>query len=232
MNRRPMILYSAGVVAAMTLISAWAWTQLPAGAQVPIHWGIDGQVDGYAPKEIGLFLLPLVTAGMAALLAVIPRYEPRRANLERSGKAYAAIWIAIVSLLGALHVLSVAVALGNALDVTRPILIGAGLLFLVIGNYLPKVRPNYLMGIRTPWTLASDLSWVRTHRVGGRLFVVEGLALIALGLLGVRAEVLAVAIVGSVAIELVVVFIYSYRVWKVDPGKRNGMSDAPRRQEP
>ena len=220
MNRRPMIIYSGVVVGAMTLLSVWAWTQLPADAQVPIHWGIDGRVDGYAPKDVGLFLLPLVTAGVAALLAVIPRFEPRRANLERSGKAYGAIWIAVVTLLGAIHVLAIAVALGAELEVSRLILIGAGLLFVVIGNYLPTVRPNYLVGIRTPWTLASDLSWVRTHRVGGRLFVVEGLVLIVLGLAGAGAEVLAVAIIGAVVVELVVVFVYSYRVWKVDPEKR------------
>ena len=220
MNRRPMIIYSGVVVGAMTLLSVWAWTQLPAGAQVPIHWGIDGRVDGYAPKDVGLILLPLVTAGVAALLAVIPRFEPRRANLERSGKAYGAIWIAVVTLLGAIHVLAIAVALGAELEVSRLILIGAGLLFVVIGNYLPTVRPNYLVGIRTPWTLASDLSWVRTHRVGGRLFVVEGLVLIVLGLAGAGAEVLAVAIIGAVVVELVVVFVYSYRVWKVDPEKR------------
>jgi uncharacterized membrane protein len=76
------------------------------------------------------------------------------------------------------------------------------------------------VGIRTPWTLASDLSWVRTHRVGGRIFVIEGLALIALGLVGAGAEVLAVAIAGAVAIAIVVVVAYSYRVWKIDPGKR------------
>jgi uncharacterized membrane protein len=163
-----------------------------------------------------------MTAGIAALLAVIPRFEPRRANLERSGKAYAAIWIAVVSLLGAVHVLSVAVALGAVLDMSRLIPIGVGLVFVVIGNYLPTVRPNYLVGIRTPWTLASDLSWVRTHRVGGRIFVIEGLALIALGLVGVGAEMLAVAIVGAVAIAIVIAIVYSYRVWKVDPEKRPG----------
>jgi uncharacterized membrane protein len=220
MNRRPMVIFSGAVVGAMTVLSAWASTQLPAGAQVPIHWGLDGRVDGYAPREIGLFTLPLMTAGVAALLAVIPRFDPRRANLERSGKAYAAIWIAVVSLLGAVHVLSVAVALGAVLDMSRLIPIGVGLLFVVVGNYLPTVRPNYLVGIRTPWTLASDLSWVRTHRVGGRIFVIEGLALIALGLVGAGAGVLAVAVVGVVAIAIVVVVVYSYRVWKVDPGKR------------
>jgi uncharacterized membrane protein len=220
MNRRPLLLYSAAVVGAMILLSAWAWTQLPAGAQVPIHWGIDGRVDGYASKEVGLLLLPLTAAGIAGLLSLIPRFEPRRANLERSGQAYGAIWIVIVALIGAIHALAVAVALGAELDVTRLILIGVGVLFLVIGNYLPKVRPNYLVGIRTPWTLASDLSWVRTHRVGGRLFVAEGFVLIGLGLLGARPEMLAVAIVGAIVIELAVVFVYSYQVWKLDPGKR------------
>jgi uncharacterized membrane protein len=221
MNRRPMILYSAAVVGAMSLLSGWAWTQLPAGAEVPIHWGLDGRIDGYAPKEIGLFLLPFVTAAVAALLAVIPRFEPRRANLERSGKAYGATWIAAVTLLGGFHVLAVAAALGADLEISRLVLVGTGVLFVVIGNYLPKVRPNYLMGIRTPWTLASDLSWVRTHRLGGRLFVIEGLVLLVLGLLDVGPEMLAVTIIGAVVVLLVVVSAYSYQVWKVDPEKRS-----------
>ena len=215
-----MIRYSAVVVAAMALLSGWAWTQLPAGAQIPIHWGIDGRVDGYASREVGLLLLPVVAAAVAALFAVIPRFEPRRANLERSGRAYGAIWISVMTLLGVIHLLAVGVAMGAELDVTRLVLIGTGLLFVVIGNYLPTVRPNYLMGIRTPWTLASDLSWVRTHRVGGRLFVLEGLVLIALGLAGARAEMLAAAIVVTIVVELFVVFVYSYRIWKGDPGKR------------
>ena len=165
-------------------------------------------------------MLPLITAGMAALLALIPRFEPRRANLERSGQAYGAIWIAVVTLLGAIHLLAVGVALGRRFDMTRLVLIGVGLLFVVIGNYLPTVRPNYLVGIRTPWTLASDLAWVRTHRVGGRLFVVEGLVMIVFGLLGARAQMLAVAVIGAIVVLLVVVFAYSYRVWKTDPNKR------------
>jgi immunity protein, SdpI family len=220
MNRRPMILFSAGVIAAMLVVSAWAFTQLPAGAPVPVHWGIDGQIDGYAPKEVGLFFLPVLTAVLAGILAVIPRYEPRRANLERSSKAYGAIWTAAIVLFGALHVLFIAAALGTVFDVTRPVLIGIGALLVVVGNYLPKVRPNYIMGIRTPWTLASDLSWARTHRIGGRLFVVEGLLILALGILGVRDVLVVVAVLGSAVVGLVVVFVYSYRVWKLDPEKR------------
>ncbi len=130
------------------------------------------------------------------------------------------IWVAVVTLLGGLHLLFVAAALGTDVDISRVVLIGIGFLFLVIGNYLPKVRPNYLMGIRTPWTLASDLSWTRTHRLGGRLFVIEGVVLAVLGLLDVGPELLAVTIIGAIVVLLVIVSAYSYQVWKVDPEKR------------
>jgi uncharacterized membrane protein len=220
MNRRPMILYSVAVVIAMLAISAWAWGQLPADASIPVHWGMDGQVDGYAPKTIGLLMLPLIAAGVAALLAVIPRFEPRRANLERSGKAYGATWVGVMTLLGLVHLLTVAVALGATIDMPRLILIGVGALFVVIGNYMPKVRPNFLMGIRTPWTLSSDVAWTKTHRLGGRIFVIEGLVMIVLGIIGLSPEFLAVAIIAAITLQVVAVIAYSYRVWKADPAKR------------
>ena len=100
-------------------------------------------------------------------------------------------------------------------------LIGTGRCSSVIGNYLPKVRPNYLMGIRTPWTLASDLSWQRTHRLGGRLFVIEGLVP------GRARSARRRARAGwpsrssaAIVVLLVIVSAYSYQVWKVDPEKR------------
>jgi uncharacterized membrane protein len=220
MNIRPMLIYSFVVVGLMLALSAWAWTQLPADASIPIHWGVDGQPNGFAPKPIGLFLVPGITALITALFAVIPRIEPRRANLERSGTAYRATWVGVVTLMGVVHAAAIAAALGAEFDISRVVLIGVGALFVVIGNYLPKVQSNFLMGIRTPWTLTSDLSWQKTHRLGGRLFVLEGLVLIVLGLIGASPQWLGVLIVAGIAILLVVVFAYSYRVWKADPAKR------------
>jgi len=220
MDRRRLVAFSAAVVAGMVAIGAWAWIQLPAGAEVPIHWGPDGTPNGYASKTVGLLLLPLIAAGVAVLLAAIPRIEPRRANLERSGKAYGAIWAGVMLLLGGIQVIVVATSLGATLDVSRLMLFGTGALFIVIGNYLPKVRSNYMVGIRTPWTLTSDLAWDRTHRLGGRLFVVEGLVFLVLGLVGVSPEYLAIAIVVAIVVLVVVLFGYSYQVWKSDPAKR------------
>lgn len=220
MNRRPMVLVSGAVVAAMLVLAAWAWSQLPADAQVPVHWGVDGRPDGFADKTIGLFLLPGIAGLIAILLAVIPSIEPRRANLERSGKPYGATWIGVMLLLGVIHVLAVGVALGAALDVTRIVLVGTGVLFVVIGNYLPKTRPNYLLGIRTPWTLTSDLSWTRTHRVGGRLFMLEGAILAISGLLDVASGALLGLIIGGLAVIVGIMFAYSYVVWRDDPARR------------
>jgi len=220
MNRRSLVIFSAVVVGAMLLLSAWAWTQLPADARVPVHWGPDGQVDGYADKTIGLFLLPLVTAGVAALMWVIPVIEPRRANFEKSGKPYTAIWIGVVLLLAAVDVVAVAAAMGSQVDMTLVAFVATGTLFIVIGNYLPKARSNYMMGIRTPWTLTSELSWTRTHRLGGRLFVLEGIAFILLGLLRPGPEIMFAVLMGGIVILLVFTFVYSYLVWKSDPMKR------------
>jgi len=222
MNRRGLVIFSSVIVGALLVLSAWAWIQLPADAQVPIHWGADGQVDGYASKTVGLFLLPLVTAGVAALFWVIPVIEPRRANIARSGKAYAAIWVSVVLMLAAVDVVAIAAAMGAEPDMSLIVFVATGALFIVIGNYLPKVRPNYLMGIRTPWTLTSDLSWDRTHRVGGRLFVLEGLLFILIGLIRPAPEALVVVLIGGIVVMLLFVFAYSYQVWKIDPAKRPG----------
>jgi uncharacterized membrane protein len=220
MDRRRPLVITVIVIGAMVALGAWAWIQLPAGSQVPIHWGASGEPDGFADKTIGLFLLPAITAGIGALMWVIPVIEPRRANFEKSGKAYQAIWLGVVALMGAIQVVVVATALGTPLDMTFIVFLSTGLLFIVIGNYLPKVRPNYLMGIRTPWTLTSDLSWDRTHRVGGRLFVLEGVLFIVIGLLRPPPEAMIVVLIGAIVAMLVFVFAYSYRVWKFDPAKR------------
>ncbi|HEV8402642.1 MAG TPA: SdpI family protein [Candidatus Limnocylindrales bacterium] len=220
MHRRDLLIVSSVVVGAMLLLAAWAWLQLPADAQVPIHWGIDGTPNAYAGKTVGLFLIPLITVGIAALFWAIPVIEPRRVNIEKSGKAYGAMWLGTVVLLAVIDLAVTAAALGATFDLTLVVFVGVGVLFIVIGNYLPKVRSNYLVGIRTPWTLTSDLAWDRTHRVGGRLFVIEGVVFIIVGLVQPRRDVLVALLIGGIVLTIVVLFAYSYRVWKHDPGRR------------
>ena len=89
---------------------------------------------------------------------------------------------------------------------------------MIIGNVLGKVRSNFVFGVRTPWTLSSDLAWNKTHRLVGRLFVLLGLAMIVVGLVG-GTTAFFVLLLGGIGVVLFVAFAYSYRVWKSDPDR-------------
>jgi uncharacterized membrane protein len=213
-----LVIVGGALVLAMLAVSAWAWPQIPADAQVPVHWGVDGRPDGYGPKWLGLLSIPALSLGIVALLAVIPRFEPRRRNLERSATAYVAIGIAIVTFLAALHVFAVASALGSDVDISAIALFGAGALFIVIGNFLGKTRSNWFFGIRTPWTLSSERSWTLTHRLGGWLFVgLGGLVLVATILVGTSVAIW--LMLGGILLSVVGLFAYSYLVWRDDPAR-------------
>ena len=220
MKLRPLVIVGSAAVIGMLILSAWAWPQIPDGAQVPIHWGIDGTPDGYGPKWVGLLGIPILTALVVALLLVIPRFEPRRANLERSATAYVAVGIAITLFVTALHVAAVLAALGEDINLGMVASIGIGLAFVVMGNYLGKTRSNWFFGIRTPWTLSSDRSWTRTHRLGGIAFVVVGLLVIVTALVAGPSVAIWV-LLGGMAASIVGLLPYSYLVWRSDPDRQS-----------
>ena len=220
MNLRPLAIAGAVAVGIMFVLAAWAWVQIPAGAEVPIHWGLDGQPNGYAPKEIALLFTPLLSVGLVVMLYFLPRFEPRARNLAESGPAYLQVTIALLVLMAGLQLMVVLAAVGRPLDVTLVLGFGTGLLFVVIGNVLGKVRSNFMFGVRTPWTLSSDLSWNKTHRLVGRLFVLLGFAVAVATVVAGNEAYLAV-LLGGIAIVIAVAFVYSYRVWKTDPNKLN-----------
>lgn len=217
MNIRPFLAMAGLVIAVMLAASAWASPQVPADAVIPVHWGLDGQPDGYAAKPVGLLGLPAIATLLAGVLAIVPRIEPRRENLERSATAYRRSASAILVIFGVVHGAVVATAVGYAVNVPALVTVAVGGLFIVIGNYLGKVRSNFLFGIRTPWTLTSERSWAQTHRLAGRLMVALGAGLVLAVVLGLRGldlfPVVGIGAAGLVAI----VFVYSWLVWRDDP---------------
>lgn len=219
MNRKPGLYASAAILLGMFALTAWAWPQIPPDKRLPVHWAASGVPNGFAGKTTVLLGLPLLAVGLAALLAVIPWLEPRRLNLSQSAKAYTAGWAAILAVIGATQSAAVLYALGRERVAAVIVLAALGGLFLVVGNYLGKVRSNFFFGIRTPWTLSSELSWNKTHRLGGRLFVLLGVALILAAVIGSGGLSFAVALVGSGLIVAVTV-VYSFLTWKADIAKQ------------
>jgi len=203
----------------MLLISVWAWRQIPPDTQLPVHWGITGQPDRYAGKFWGLFMMPVVLTAMGILLILIPLIEPRKRHLNLSMKAYNIILIAIFLLMAGLHILIIMSSLHKGISVDRAVPFGVGLLFIVIGNYMGKIRSNFMLGIKTPWTLSSELSWNKTHRFGGRLFILCGFLLALSAILFTSRVTFAILIVG-VFISIIATFAYSYVIWKNDPQRR------------
>jgi uncharacterized membrane protein len=162
-------------------------------------------------------LFPLIALGLYVLLLFMPRIDPGRANYASFAPAYGTVRLVLLLALAALQVLTVMAARGRTFDMTAGVSLVVGALFALLGNLFGKLRPNWFIGIRTPWTLSSKLSWDRTHRAGGWLFIVFGLLLMSTALARSSWYQIAVfAVTGAGVLGLVV---YSYLVWKRDPDK-------------
>ena len=217
-SNKNMWVLSGIVLALMLALSGWAWMQIPAGAQVPTHFDINGNPDAYGSPLLGLFLLPGVTALAVLLIGIIPRIEPRKENLQMSQRAYRATWGVLVLFMLAIHLIIVL----STLEITTINLFGTffplamGILYLLLGNFMGKVRSNFMFGIRTPWTLSSELSWNKTHRLGGRLMMAVGAITILTSFLLPVAWVLVIMLVG-LFVMLAVTVVYSWIVYRDDP---------------
>ena len=185
--------------------------------QLPSHWGVDG-VDDWNSKEASLAMAAL-PAIILAVLFIVPRIDPKGRNFERFSGIYRTfvtvltLFMIAISWAGPLTVWGYLSTDGAVLNT---LLIGFfGLLFIVLGNYLPRVKPNFTFGIRTPWTLASEEVWRRTHRASGPVFVVAGIATFIAAFFASTAPVVAivvmlVTVLGATAFA----GVYSYLAWR------------------
>ena len=185
--------------------------------QLTSHWGVDG-VDDWNSKEASLAMAAL-PAIILAVLFIVPRIDPKGRNFERFSGIYRTfvtvltLFMIAISWAGPLTVWGYLSPDGAVLNT---LLFGFfGLLFIGLGNYLPRIKPNYTFGIRTPWTLASEEVWRRTHRASGPVFVVAGIATFIAAFFASAAPVVAivvmlVTVLGATAFA----GVYSYLAWR------------------
>jgi uncharacterized membrane protein len=202
-------------IAAMLVVAALCWSHVP--DQIPVHWNWEGKVDRYGGKFTGLVVLPLVTLGLYSLLLVLPLLDPGRANYRTFAGAFNAIRFTLTLFLSSIYTVSVLVALGYHVNMNTVVGLGLGVLFIVLGNVMGKIRPNWFVGVRTPWTLSSKLSWTKTHRLAGWLFIVMGLLAVAWAVLQTF-WMLCLMIGVDVSCGLVIA-AYSYLVYRKDPAR-------------
>lgn len=213
-QHRLRLLIALALPALMAGAGLWALLQLPAGAQVPIHFNAAGQADGWAGASWALFLLPLLAAGILGLILLLPRFDPRAEKLRQSQRAQLNIALAVQLLLATAQAVIIAIALGQQPDLGRWLLLMTGLLFAVIGNMAGKLRWNYTVGIRTPWTLADERVWDKTHRFGGIVFFIAGLALMGAALLAVPSSFGVPLIIAASLISTALCVGKSWLLWR------------------
>jgi len=203
------------LIAGMFFLAAITWGWAP--ERIPVHWNVAGQVDRYGGKVEGLLLPPLLALGIYLLMLLLPRIDPGHKNYALFQGAYATIRVAIVTLQAGLYGVTHLALRGCPVDVSTVVPMAVGGLLVILGNLMGKIRPNWFVGVRTPWTLSSKESWVKTHRLTGWLFIVAGLALMVSSILHLPWA--AVACVGLLLIFVVVAYVYSYLAWRKDPDK-------------
>jgi len=172
-TNRNYYLGAAAVILAMLVGTLVAYPRLP--NIVPLHWDAQGHVNGWGPKWMLLLLGPGMMSAIVLMFAALPWLSPKKFEVDSFRATYLYIMIVIVAMIAYCQFLMLISALRVTLDVSRAIEGGICLLIALLGNVLGKVRRNFYVGIRTPWTIADERVWNVTHRFAAKTFVVGGL---------------------------------------------------------
>lgn len=194
-------------------VAIWLYPHLP--AQMPIHWNMAGQANGYAPRFWGVAMWPLLIFGLAVLTVTLPAISPRRFEIKPFADIYAALMLVIQGLMLVIGMTALLVGAGFALPLSTIVLLAIGMLLMVMGNYMGKLRKNFFIGIRTPWTLASDAVWERTHRLAGWVFVLAGIAMVIAAL----AHAMPGWLLAMIVVVLLIPYVYSFFIYRSLEGR-------------
>jgi uncharacterized membrane protein len=219
--RRPLIV-SAGLVLAMACLSLTAAHFLP--GNVPLRFNANGVPTQYGSLDVPLALMPLVAVMLTAIFAVLSKAEPRRDNLIASRVPYATRWIGGLLIIAAVHLwiiytLVTTVRGAAPIDPERLFMVLAGVLIVVIGSQLARLRSNFMIGIRTPWTLSDDRTWQRTHRLARVPVMLAGLVIVAAAFAAPK-TILFTTVMTIVIATGIALAVLSYVLWH--RGSANG----------
>lgn len=196
----------SSLVALLPIIAGvMLWDKLP--AELPIHWDVSGNVDGYASRAFVVFLFPLILTALHWLTIFVTSTDPKRQN--HSDKMMIVVYwlVPVLSIVISLACYATALGMDIMMDALVPALMGV--IFIVIGNYLPKCKQSHTVGIRLPWTLNSEENWNKTHRLGGYTMVVGGIVIFATAFIGIFWLFIVIT-----AVMVIVPIVYSFVLYK------------------
>lgn len=189
---------------------AYIYPSLP--TEVPIHWNAKGEIDGWGRKT-NLWLIPALTVGLVYLIfLIIPKIDPKK-QLQNMGSKFYQLKFVFMLFMSALSLFILYSTQQQGISNPNTLGLIIGLLFAAIGNYLPSVKSNYFIGIRTPWTLENEVVWKKTHRMAGRIWLIGGLLLIGLSL--ILPAITFIYVILGISLPLALIpLVYSYIIYK------------------
>jgi len=194
-----------GIILLSFAIGIYLYPQMP--EKMASHWGIQGEVDAYMSRFWGLFLMPIVSIGLLALFVLILKIDPLKENIERFRKYFDGFMVLMIIFLFYIYLLTIFWNIGIRFNMGQFVIPVLGILFYYVGILVENAKRNWFIGIRTPWTLSSDVVWDKTHKIGGKLFKLAGVVAL-LGIVFPRHAIFFVIIpVISIAVYTL---IYSY----------------------
>jgi uncharacterized membrane protein len=208
MNMRLATLIGVVLALAAAAVGLWHWSDLP--ASVPVHWDGAGHPDRYGSRLEATMLMPTTMLVLSLVFAVLPKISPIGFSLHRFEGALARMSVATGFFLLLVHMETLhAASTGRPLSVSV-LTAGIGALLAMLGNQFGKVRRNFFIGVRTPWTLADEEVWLRTHRLAGKLLCVAGLLMMVLSLFTTNV----ITILGPVLSVSLVSIVYSFVIYR------------------
>jgi uncharacterized membrane protein len=186
------------------------WNDFP--EKVPMHWNAAGEVDDYGRKA-SVFMVPGIALAIYLLLLFIPRIDPRKKNYDLFSGAYFTIRLALSLFMGMVSVVITLASLSYKIDAALIIIVGVLLLLLLLGNVFGKIRPNYFVGIRTPWTLNNEEVWMKTHRFTGKIWVAATLVMLVL-IWFIPMQTFAMAFIPYILLMVIIPFVYSWKIYR------------------
>ena len=201
-NKKTLIITSILTILPI-LIGVFFWNRLP--DVMATHFVANNEANGFTSKAFAVFGLPLILLAAEWFGALVTSHDPKKQNISPKMFAFVLWIVPVVSLIGAATIYPY--NLGYQIDITFIAELLLGVIFIVVGNYLPKARQNYTIGIKIPWTLANEENWNRTHRLAGYLWVIGGILMVIAALTGIAKTQWMIAVFFVLAI---VPYVYSY----------------------
>ncbi len=199
------VLLAATLVASVALYSA-----LP--GRIPTHWNVEGTADGWSSKPWGAFMLPGVIALMLLFILIGDWLSPAGFKIGRFRPTYNLLFVIVAALMAYVHGIVLAAALSTRPDFGRWLVAGILIAMAFLANLLGKTRRNFWVGIRTPWSLASDAAWIRTHRFGARLLSAVSAVAAVMAIAGAPLALSFVLLMAGLAATVVYSFVVSKRL--------------------